>query len=126
MILSRCHVWCVYDRDDHPHLAEAGQMARDNGIHVALSNPCFELWLLLHFRESPGMQSRDRIREMLTTCVPNYDKHVSYQCYAPGYTDAARRAERLDSLAQDAGESGRNPTTGVYRLTQQIASDTML
>lgn len=117
-------VWCVYDRDDHPNLAEAGQMAQDNGSLVVLSNPCIELWLLLHFRESPGMQSRQKVSRMLEEYVPSYDKHVSYETYAPGYPEAVQRAKRLDRLAQDAGESGRNPTTGVYQLTQQIAGDT--
>ena len=49
--------WCVFDVEapkQHHWLLEAVQMAHDNGIHVAVSNPCFELWLLLHYidRES--------------------------------------------------------------------------
>src|SRR5271156_3507691 len=44
-------VWCVFDVDEHPYLAEAQQQARVNGIKVAVSNPCFELWALLHFQE---------------------------------------------------------------------------
>jgi len=47
-------VWCVFDIDEHPHVPEARQMARDSGIYLAVSNPCFELWLLLHFRDNPG------------------------------------------------------------------------
>jgi RloB-like protein len=38
-------VWCVFDMDEHPHVDDAKSMARENGIHVAISNPCFELWL---------------------------------------------------------------------------------
>lgn len=38
-------VWCVYDVDEHPKLADAFQQARDNQIELAVSNPCFELWL---------------------------------------------------------------------------------
>ena len=44
-------VWCVFDIDEHPFVPEAKQQARDNGIEVAISNPCFELWALLHFRD---------------------------------------------------------------------------
>lgn len=47
-------VWCVIDVDQHPRLGDALQQARDNGICVALSNPCIELWLLLHFQEQCG------------------------------------------------------------------------
>jgi hypothetical protein len=83
-------VWCVFDVDEHPRVADAREMARDNGIDLAISNPCFELWLLLHFRESPGMQDRARIRDMLREHVPEYDKHVDYAAYSPGYEQAAK------------------------------------
>ena len=38
-------VWCVYDVDDHPKLNDARQLAEANHIQLAISNPCFELWL---------------------------------------------------------------------------------
>ena len=57
-------VWCVFDVDDHPQINEAKQMAKTNEIDLAISNPCFELWLILHFRNNPGMQHRDRLREI--------------------------------------------------------------
>ncbi len=113
-------VWCVFDRDEHPRFGEALEMARDNGIRLAISNPCVELWLLLHFRESPGAQPRARIRVMLSRYVPTYDKHVDYATYSAGYTQAVARASKMDQDAEAANESHRNPTTGVYRLTELI------
>jgi len=95
-------------------------MAEKNKIDVALSNPCFELWLLLHLRDSPGMLHRHRIQAMLKTCVADYDKSVDYKTYMDGYEKAAERAETLDNLAERVGEPGRNPTTGVYKLTRRI------
>jgi hypothetical protein len=95
-------------------------MARDNGIDLAVSNPCFELWLLLHFRDNPGMQDRGKLGKMLTEFVPEYDKHVDYATYAAGYAQAVARSARMDQAAENDGESGRNPTTGVYRLTEVI------
>jgi hypothetical protein len=38
-------VWCVFDVDDHPNLNDTRQLARARGIDLAVSNPCFELWL---------------------------------------------------------------------------------
>jgi hypothetical protein len=113
-------VWCVFDVDDHPQVADARQMARANGIELAISNPCFELWLLLHFRESPGMQPRDTMRRMLSRHVPGYDKRVEFTVYAEGYPQAVKRAEQMDKKAEEDGDSGRNPTTGAYRLTREI------
>lgn len=116
-------VWCVFDVNDHPRLADARQMARDNGIHLAVSNPCFELWLLLHFRESPGMQHRERIRQLLSDHVPGYDKKVEFTTYSAGHGRAEKRAEQMDRKAEQAGEPGRNPSTGVYRLTRAIREE---
>lgn len=113
-------VWCVFDIDDHLMIPEAKQMALANKVNLAISNPSFELWLLLHFRDFPGMQHRDKIREMLKAFVPGYNKHVEYQLFAPGYSEAVRRATKMDELAAELSEDGRNPTTGVYRLTAII------
>jgi hypothetical protein len=113
-------VWCVFDVDDHPQVADARQMARANEIELAISNPCFEFWLLLHFRDSPGMQHRDTIRKMLLGHVAGYDKEVDYGRYSEGYSQAVKRAEQMDKKAEEEGDSGRNPTTGVYRLTRDI------
>ncbi len=44
-------VWAVFDRDDHHQYDEAVGVCRANEIGVARSNPCFELWLVLHERE---------------------------------------------------------------------------
>lgn len=71
-------VWCVFDTDDHPHLNDAVQMARDNGVELAVSNPCFELWLLLHLRESPGPQHRQALQRMIRAFLPNYGKHIDF------------------------------------------------
>ena len=115
-------VWCVFDFDEHPNIPDAKQMARDNDIEVAMSNPCIELWLWLHFAEQPGMQHRDKLQSMMKQHIPNYDKHVDYSDYAEGYDAAVHRASRLDKDAEADNDEGRNPTTGVWRLTDNIRS----
>ena len=113
-------VWCVFDIDEHPEVANVKEMARDNNINLAISNPCFELWLLLHFRDNPGMQHRDRIQQMLVEHVPNYHKHVEYSTYSDGYPQAVDRANQMDRSASEANEPGRNPTTAACNLTELI------
>ena len=44
-------VWAVFDRDEHPRFNEAVAFCESNGVGVARSNPCFELWLILHERD---------------------------------------------------------------------------
>jgi hypothetical protein len=113
-------VWCVFDIDEHPHIHEAREMAVSNGIDLAISNPCFELWLVLHHRESPGMTHRQDMQALLRNFIADYDKHVDFNRYTTGYPDAVARARRLDTLALQVGEPGRNPTSNVYRLTELI------
>ena len=113
-------VWCVFDVDEHSEVANVKEMSRDNDIDLAISNPCFELWLLLHFRDNPGMQHRSRLRRMLADHVPDYRKHIEYSAYSDGYPQAVARAREMDRSASDVNEPGRNPTTGVYNLTELI------
>lgn len=55
--------WCVFDVDTHPNLKQAVQEAEANGIRVAVSNPCIELWFLLHFRVQEGSISKDKVQD---------------------------------------------------------------
>jgi hypothetical protein len=114
-------VWCVFDIDDHPAIPEARQLAASHGVELAISNPCFELWLVLHFRDSPGAQHRDQVHTILRGFIPGYDKRFRFEVVVSGVNDAATRARRMDRDAQEMGELGRNPSTSVYRLTESIA-----
>ena len=115
-------VWCVFDFDEHPNIPDAKQMARDNGIELAMSNPCFELWLWLHFADQPGMRHRHDLQRMMKQYIPSYDKHVDFSDCAAGYDTAVERASRLDEDAKLDNDEERNPTTGVWRLTESIRS----
>ncbi len=113
-------VWCAFDVDEHPKLNEARQLAEAHDIELAISNPCSELWLWLHFREQPGAQGRDDIQRLLRDPLPGYDKHLDFSMLQAGYTNAVARARRLDEDAERMDEAGRNPSTGFYRLTESI------
>lgn len=113
-------VWCLVDVDDHKRLEEVADMAKSNGIELGISNPCFELWLVLHFRESPGPQDRKFIQAMVGEFVEGYEKHVDFALFKTGYEEAVKRARCIDDDCRKMGELGRNPSTGVYRLTEAI------
>jgi len=117
-------VWAVFDVDDHPNIPTAIQMARDNSINLAVSNPSFELWLLLHYQDQPGMKGRAAVRQLLSNHVNNYDKHVSFdKDYQPGYDDAVKRAKYLGACNIQTCQPGPNPSTGVYVLTESIRTE---
>ena len=48
-------VWAVFDRNGHPQFREAVARRKENHVLVAQSDPCFELWLVLHSLHYYGM-----------------------------------------------------------------------
>lgn len=44
-------IWCVFDTDEHPNLKQTLAEAANSGVLTAVSNPCFELWLVLHVED---------------------------------------------------------------------------
>ncbi len=84
------HVWCVFDVDQHPKMKDALAFAEKHQINVALSNPCFEFWLLLHFgRFATTGQSRNQIHRELKRHIPEYCKGGNYShLLLPGLSSA--------------------------------------
>lgn len=112
-------VWCVFDVD-HFEVAGAVVEARRKGIEVAVSNPCFELWLILHFGDHSAHAATYRaLLPYLKKHVPGYDKaRLDFRDYADGLPQAGPRARRL---APTGKEHEVNPATGVWALTDRIA-----
>lgn len=65
---------------------------------------------------------RRKALTMLKSHVAGYDKHVDLDDYKDGYQNAVQRARSLDQLAEKMRDPGRNPTTGVYLLTEMIVA----
>ena len=74
---------CVFDilGNDAAHLEEAFLMAESNGIILALSNPCFELWYLLHFRDVDHRMNCQEAQELLNNFISGYRKTKDYPEY---------------------------------------------
>ncbi len=113
-------VWGIFDVDDHPRVQEAKQMAKAAGIELAISNPCFELWALLHFQDQHAHVERDKVASVLKAHIPGYGKVLDFELMKDRYQEALRRARELDAEAIRYSEPGRNPTTGMPRLTEMI------
>jgi RloB-like protein len=113
-------VWCVFDVDDHPNLADARDQARANQIDLAISNPCFELWGLLHFQDQWAFLDRSSVVTYLKTHLPTYRKLLPFDILLPRYEAALARARNLDQRCASAGSIGDNPSTGAYRLTESL------
>lgn len=107
-------VWCVVDSDEFD-IEPAAALAKELDVQLAVSNPCFELWLLLHCQDctAPLCNAKGVLRQ-LTRRVPGYQKNgLRFADFEPGIMDAVRRAECLDPTGCD---HGRDPSSGVWRL----------
>lgn len=58
-------VWAVFDQDAHPKVPEALALAKRHKIDVAFSNPCFELWPLLHLEDYGAVEGRHQVQDLL-------------------------------------------------------------
>lgn len=80
------HLWFVGDTDhwtDAGHIANLKsvvQQCKQKGIGVALSNPCFDLWLLLHFSDAPSSVPLkcDEIGELIRRSTGSFNKRRVY------------------------------------------------
>lgn len=121
-------IWCVFDRDDNTDamLLKAEKNAAESGYSIAFSNPCFELWYLLHFadRVTPIDLSKDVVKLLDNKDrIPGYSKNIDYyEQLLPHRDKAIARAERLlKRLDQDhikllSRES--NPVTNISELVR--------
>jgi hypothetical protein len=115
-------VWCVFDIDEHPLVPEAKDQARANGIELAISNPCFELWALLHFQDQHAHIERGKLHHRCATHMPGYEKRLDYGTLRPKYSDALKRAGDLERWHESRDTTGANPSTTVYKLVERIKS----
>ncbi len=107
-------VWCVVDSDEF-NLEPAVALAVKLDVQLAVSTPCFEVWLLLHHQDCTApLCDAKAVQRQLTKQVPGYQKNgLRFPDFKAGVLDALRRAERLDPT----GRAHRcDPSSGVWKL----------
>jgi hypothetical protein len=125
-------VFCVFDRDDHPHfenaiksaMAKNGQLTNDQGEKIQFSAipsvPCFELWLYLHFSEMTTEISRFDLLQRLKEYMPAYDKSAEGH-FARTKANLAAAYENAERLAQNRnGTKIQNPFTAVDEVVKDL------
>ena len=117
-------IWAVFDRDEHPRFNEAVVFCESNGIHVGRSDPCFELWLVLHERDYDRSCDRHEIQVVLEALRPEYDPDGAK---TPDCDDLITRIEEAEQRGkaqfrrrEQEGDPYDNPSTTVGRLTRAI------
>ena len=117
-------IWCVFDRDEHPHFEGAIREARDSGIQTAPSNPCFELWLVLHVGPQTAHIHRHAIQRRCQDLGLVDGKALVEEALSKlieGYPEAKKKAQALDRMHKESGSpEGANPSSGVWRLIDRL------
>ncbi|MDF5756023.1 RloB family protein [Spongiactinospora sp. TRM90649] len=118
---------CVFDVEWplHPNREQAVHLAGEHGIKPAISNPCFELWLILHFEDQTGFlntYAADRRSRHL-------DGRSSKRIAAERYNAPARhRPQRADQLTKrhvrnETQSPDDNPSSSMSALIRALGAD---
>lgn len=115
-------VWLVVDRDSWPEenlnqLYQWTQAAEKRGL--ALSNPNFEYWLLLHFEDAVSSLTGPRCITLLKGHLPEYDKGILRgKIGLTQIQDAIKRARQQDK--PPCQDWPRHTGTTVYLIVQKV------
>jgi len=121
-------VWCLFDvewPENHPRLREARTKAAASDVRLAISNPCFELWLVLHFEDRTAWLDSDAAGKLRRKHDKSSGKGLDGSRYMPRRADAAQRARALTAKHERDGSEfpDNNPSSGMYLLLEAIESD---
>ena len=119
-------VWAVFDRDDHPRHDEAVLLCDQAGIGVARSNPCFEVWLILHEQDYNKPDGRRSVQIHFQKLRPEYDPRRAKMPNCAEIVERVEAAEKRSEaqLARRVAEGSPYgpPSTTVGKLTRAIRS----
>lgn len=121
------HVFCVVDRDDFAHFDRAKSDALKNNFHFIESHPCFEYWLLIHFKQtdmpfmSKGELSVGKVcYDELKSVYEKYGKN-SKTVYADLLENQEKAMVYAERIYQRALENKDfNPSSNFYIMVRHL------
>jgi hypothetical protein len=119
-------LWLMVDVDrwGDAKLAAIAREAQSVGFRLAISNPCFEVWLLYHFTDQVPITERcDEIEAALRQAMGGtYSKaNPGLNALAPHVPLAVERAAERDPSPQGRWPSGAG--SHVYRVIRSLPDD---
>ena len=122
-------VYCVMDRDGHESFdqaratikALAGRTRKPLPIEEAVSIPCFEVWVLLHFERAdpPFNRCIDVIQRIRDNHMPGYEKanRAVIKQLMQKIDEAISNAQWLETRAAN---NNHNPFTSIHKVVQHF------
>ena len=123
-------IWCVLDHDGRElpvanfrsKAMQTGAQTAAPAIHVAVSRPCFEFWLLLHFEFTtrpfggvPGQSACAQVTRELRRHLPDYQKND-----AGVFERIADRIPTAVTNAKRVSDAGASSFTDVWKLIERL------
>lgn len=123
-------IFCVFDRNGHESFHKARELIRSRAnrprtpvpIAEAVSIPCFEIWILLHFTQTdaPFVNCKEVIERIQRDYIDQYQKtDRSNAITLMGTIDAA--IANADWLEQRAPDNNHNPYTSVHAVLKHFS-----
>lgn len=117
--------WCVFDVEwprHHPNLARAMSLAADHDIRVVVSNPCFELWLILHFADQTAFMNTSEAERRSRQLDGRRGKRIDAGAYLPLRRVAVERATRLTRRHEQNGTRfpQNNPSSSMHDFLASV------
>jgi hypothetical protein len=118
-------VWCVFDVEaptPHGNLTNALELAARNAINVALSNPCFELWLILHIELHSAYLTTASACKKRSLLDGSSGKEIGSFDYMGALDLAIENAKALDlkHIGDGTVSPEDNPSSTVFRLIESV------
>jgi hypothetical protein len=131
--------WLIIDRDDweeiHNHNFEklVDDCKKEDNFFLAMSNPCFEIWLILHLKDINEYSKFEKQQIILNDKVSNsknhidiilgniqgrgYNKRPNLRIFLPLTNKAIDRAKELDGQNEDYP---KQLGTHIYKLIEKL------
>lgn len=129
---DRCY--CVFDSDpkSNPNISKAFSLIRNyqhKGLYCIFSNPCFEVWFVMHFRNAPVGKSASEMKKLVCKLVekkyPTYCETTDIFEYIDNKrNEAEQRAIRLhdqqELVFDDVLSHECNPYTNIFEFFEYL------
>ncbi len=126
--------YCVFDADpdSNTNLNEVFNLLsslESKGLKYIFSNPCFEVWFVMHFEKAPFGKNAHQMKRVLKELLddPNYSETTDiYDILKPLQSTALDNAKTLHRAQMEVYDSvcsyDCNPYTNIFEFIEYIAS----
>lgn len=113
--------WIICDTDDNAvHEDQLRQYLNKSSQKIAVTHPCFEYWLVLHYTDPKGTQTRSDAKKSLEKLVPHYRKGNIPREIETLVDEAVKREKNNPNRRRGATLLPSSPQSGMLEFIETI------